>query len=156
MSPQATIALMFASLICTACVSTISPNRQDVAIVEGRVDLSGLQCGTVPKDGGGYYYVCDMPLDVERVIFGSYAERRASARFFAFEVESEEAIVTGPNFRRDRRVAAIIWARETRGSFVVLHEGRWCVPNWMVSDFEITPVEVASLKDEGFPLCEPS
>lgn len=146
-----------AVLVVTGCAS-ISPEREDFVIVEGRLSTFGASwdCGTVPRDGGGYFYVCDMPLEVHRVIFGRHEREPVTARFFAFEVEREDDIVVGPHWTRDGRAAAILWRREdgSEGTFVLSPlPGRWCVPDWMVTEFAISAAETVQLSRAGYPLC---
>lgn len=145
-----------AAMTVAGCASTISPNRQDFVVVEGKVELRGSNCGTVARPSSGYFYVCDMPLQVQRVIFGRHSGRSVTARFFFLEVEEEDAIVTGPHVTRDRRAAAILWPREdgTTFSFVLLpFPGRWCVPDWMVAERNLDTEDVARLRRAGYPLC---
>jgi hypothetical protein len=145
-----------AVMTLAGCATTISPNRQDFVVVEGQVELRDWNCGTVARPSSGYVYVCDMPLQVQRVIYGRHSERSVTARFFFLEVEEEDAIVTGPHITRDRRAAAILWPREdgTMFSFVLLpFPGRWCVPVWMVAQRSLDAENVARLRRAGYPPC---
>lgn len=141
----------------TGCAS-INPDRQDFAVVSGRLVTSGgdWTCGTVQRQDGGYFYVCDMPLEVRRVILGQHPRAVVTARFFFLETDSSDEIVTGPNWTRDRRAAAILWRRDdgTTGSYVLApFPDRWCVPVWMVTEIGISVEETARLQRAGFPLC---
>jgi hypothetical protein len=140
---------------CTSSRATISPERSDFVVVEGRVDLRHWDCGTVPRDGGGYFYVCDMPIDVQRVVLGREQSARVTARFFADVMEVQDEVYLGPDWTRDRRAAAILWRRgDEVGSYVLSpFPGRWCVPVWMIEQFDVTPEEVARLDSAGYPEC---
>lgn len=160
MNTRATIrcicATALAAMTLSGCATAINPSRQDFVVVEGRVELDGWNCGTVARPSSGYFYVCDMPLQVERVVYGRHSERSLAARFFFLEVEEENAIVIGPHVTRDRRAAAILWPREdgTKFSFVLLpFPGRWCVPDWMVAERNLDTEDVVRLGRAGYPLC---
>jgi hypothetical protein len=145
-----------AALTLPGCATAISPNRADFVVVEGKVELRGWDCGTVARPSSGYFYVCDMPLQVQRVVYGQHTERSITARFFVLEVEEQNPVVTGPHVTRDRRAAAILWPREdgTVFSFVLLpFPGRWCVPDWMASERNLDTEDVARLRRAGYPLC---
>lgn len=150
--------LASAALLCallTGCAS-ISPERQDVVIVDGRLALSGGDCGTIPQARSGYFYVCDMSLEVRRVVFGQHPRGVVTARFFFLETDRADEIVVGPDWTSDRRAAAILWRRDdgTQGSYVLApFPGRWCVPAWMPAQFSISNEEVALLDRAGYPLC---
>jgi len=154
-------ALIAASLWLGACASVISPDRQDLAIVEGWLHPSGWECGTVPREDGDYSFVCDIPITVERVVLGRHNERRIVARYFVDVLDAEEAnsyAYTGPSIRRARRAAAILWRRDGRaGSYVLMtFEGRSCVPEWAVAEFGIRVDETARLQRAGYPVCSPA
>jgi len=152
-----TIALLFTAAALGGCASAISPNRQDFVVVDGQLSTSGgdWNCGTVPRQGGGYFYVCDMPLTVRRVVFGEHPRNTITARFFFLETEHEDEIVTGPHVKTDRRAAAILWRDEDGpGSYILMKfPGRWCVPDWMSKEFSISAAEIAQLRRAGYPLC---
>lgn len=146
------VAIMLATALLAGCASTISPDRHDFALVEGRVELRGWNCGTVPREGGGYFYVCDVPITVHRVVLGQHADSSVVARYFAAITEHQDEIFLGPDPRRDRRVAAILWRRDDgMHSYVLM--GRWCVPDWMVTELGISSEETAQLRRAGYPLC---
>lgn len=106
------LVVAFALLSLSGCASApISPERQDFAIVEGKLDPLG-DCGTIAREGGGYFYVCDMPLAVERVVVGQWRDPSVTARYFMGESDAPDDVYTGPHLRRDRRGAAILWRRD--------------------------------------------
>lgn len=155
MNIRRTIGCAITIFMLAGCV-TISPGRRDFAVVEGRVEMRAWNCGTVPRGDGGYFYVCDMPMEVRRVVLGQHRERVVTARFFFLETDRADEIVTGPHWTRDRRAAAILWRRDdgTQGSYVLApFPGRWCVPDWMASEFAITPSELTRLGRAGYPSC---
>jgi hypothetical protein len=150
-------ALLIAVAVLAGCVSTISPVRQDFVIVDGHLSTSGgdWTCGTVPRQDGGFFYVCDMAIDVRRVVFGQHPRNTITARFFHLETDEEDAIVTGPHIKTDRRAAAILWRNEDGpGSYILMEfPGRWCVPDWMSKEFSINDAEIVKLRRAGYPLC---
>jgi hypothetical protein len=155
------IALALAAAALAACTSTtsstISPKRQDFIIVDGQLSSSGgdWTCGTVPRPSGGYFYVCDMPLEVRHIVFGQHPQNTITARFFFLETDEKDEIVTGPHVKTDRRAAAILWRHEDRPNSYILMDfpGRWCVPDWMTTAFNISAEEIAQLRRAGYPLC---
>jgi hypothetical protein len=150
------IAVAVVAAACASWLPAISPDRQDFVIVEGRIELRGWRCGTVSREGGAYFYVCDMPISVERVVFGQWQEESVVARFFMGPADTEDDFYTGPNVTRDRRGAAILWRGNDGGrrSFVLMpFPDRWCIPNWMIERFQIRPGEAAQLQRAGYPVC---
>ena len=151
------IILVLAAAALAGCASTISPNRQDFIIVDGRLSASRAyrDCGTVQRPSGGYFYVCDMSIDVSRVVFGTYPHNSIVARFFFLELDNEDEIITGPHFYETGRAAAILWQSEDGPRSFVLVEfpGRWCMPDWMTTEFSVTVEEIAQLRRAGYPLC---
>lgn len=136
----------------------MSPERQNFVVVDGRLVSSGGDWtrGTVRRQDGGYFYVCDIPLEVRRVVLGQHPRGVVTARFFFLETDRPDEIVTGPHWTRDRRAAAILWRRDdgTQGSYVLApFPDRWCVPAWMPAQFSISNEEVARLERAGYPLC---
>jgi hypothetical protein len=119
------VALVLTTAALAGCATwrpAISPDRRDFAVVDGRAARGAWNCGTVPREPAGYFYVCDLGFEVSRVVFGQNQERTITARFFFLETDDADEIVTGPHTTRDRRAAAILWRREdgTQGSFVLL------------------------------------
>ena len=151
------ISLILTAAALAGCASTISPKRQDFVIVDGRLSATGgdWDCGTVPRDGGGYFYVCDMSLEVERVVFGQQPRQTITARYFFLELDREDEMVIGPHIKADRRAAAILWQREDgpRSYVLMKFPGRWCVPDWMPKEFGISAAEISKLRRAGYPLC---
>jgi hypothetical protein len=151
------IVLMLVAAALAGCMSTISPMRQDFVIVDGQLSTTGAdsECGTVPRQSGGYFYVCDMALDVRRVVFGQHPLNTITARYFFVEVDHEDEIVTGPHIKTDRRAAAILWQRDVGLHSYILMKfpGRWCVPDWMPTEFGIGAGEIVKLGRAGYPLC---
>jgi len=152
---HAVIAALLLAVCGCASSSSISPDRQDFVVVEGRVARGSWNCGTVTRPDGGYFYVCDMPLAVERVVFGRSNERALTARYFVGESDTEDDVYTGPHLTRDRRAAAILWKRdgEARSFMLMRFPGRWCVPNWMADELSLSADEVMQLERSGFPQC---
>ncbi len=106
------------------------------------------------SDAGAYFFVCDMPIQVQRVVFGDFGEESVVARYFWGEMESEDDFYVWHS-PRDRRAAAILWRDEAgMHSHVLLRiSDRWCVPAWMVTRFGISAEETAQLQRRGYPLC---
>jgi|CXWL01.1.fsa_nt_gi hypothetical protein len=147
-------ALAFALAISAlAGCASISPARQDLTIVEGRF-APDWECGNVRQDEGGYFFVCDMSIEVQRVVFGEFDQDRVVSRYFWGEMENEEDFYVWHS-PRDTRAAAILWrGEEGMRSYVLLRlPGRWCVPDWMVTELGFGAGETARLQRAGYPLC---
>jgi hypothetical protein len=131
--------------------------RQDFVIVDGKITNSDQpwNCGTVPRESGDYFYVCDMPIDVRRVVFGKHSRDTITARYFFLVTGIEDPDVVGPDVKADRRAAAILWQGDDgSGSYVLMKfPGRWCVPAWMPEQYRLSDAEVAQLRRAGYPLC---
>jgi hypothetical protein len=148
---------MLAAVVVAGCAGTISPKRQDFVVVDGKLSASGdgWTCGTAPRQSGGYFYVCDMSIDVRHVVFGEHPRNTIKARYFILAADTDDVDVVGPHIGTDEHVAAILWqAEDGPRSYVLLKfPERWCVPAWMPKEFGISDAEVAHLRHAGYPLC---